>query len=264
MFHSTFRPSHVFRFLTASYCYIFEDLNESARFAALKWFFSANINMRLKNGSPRCAFRYRRNTKPEMVCFFMLQKPDEGEVGFIDMLRHGILLLPFKFGFRAFLRCLILKAYHEKLHQEVVNEAHLNDGSSFFHLERMVVHPDLQGQGYGSKYLGEALAQVEDAGFGVILSTQEARNVKFYTRLGFAVVKNDPYFTVAGKDKITNFVMVKAAPSNHQRCIDRSESHKISDIASTKIIFPLRPAFLLSAAYSVVYIIRLNLFQTCS
>ena len=51
----------------------------------------------------------------------------------------------------------------------------------------------MQGTGLGSKALGQALAESNAAGWSVMLSTNEERNVHFFgltrARLGFEVVR---------------------------------------------------------------------------
>jgi hypothetical protein len=112
-----------------AYCYIFDGLNDSARLDALRWFFSANFRLRLHTGASRCAFRYRSGPSPEMICFFMLQRPDDGKIGLLQMIRHGILLFPFKFGLRSFCRLLAMKEYHEKAQLQWTAAAFAKEGS---------------------------------------------------------------------------------------------------------------------------------------
>ena len=80
-------------------------------------------------------------------------------------------------------------------------------------LERMVVVPALQGKGVGSKCLKEALDAVAGRGQGVLLATQEARNVRFYEGLGFETIhetdfhedfhENANEHTLAGGETVT-------------------------------------------------------------
>ena len=58
-------------------------------------------------------------------------------------------------------------------------------------LERMAVLPALQGKGVGTLALRQALAECDAAGWPCLLATNEQRNVKFYERLGFAVIEED-------------------------------------------------------------------------
>ena len=63
-----------------------------------------------------------------------------------------------------------------------------------------------------SRILGNAIAEAASQGYGVKLSTQEARNVTFYSRLGFTVVgEPEPYCTAFGKAN-TNYEMAKEPP----------------------------------------------------
>jgi GNAT superfamily N-acetyltransferase len=60
-------------------------------------------------------------------------------------------------------------------------------------LERMVVRPDCQGRGLGSALLRGALADLRRDGQTVVLTTQDKRNVNFYSRLGFRVRSERDY-----------------------------------------------------------------------
>ena len=53
----------------------------------------------------------------------------------------------------------------------------------YYCLQRMIVHKEMQGKGVGSKYLGSALKKADEEQVPVFLTTQEARNVTFYSRL---------------------------------------------------------------------------------
>ena len=105
-------------------------------------------------------------------------RSDTPDVSFCDMMRAGLLKLPLLFGVVRLQRLLKAKR---------VEEAELQ-GLDAFRLERMVVSPAVQGRGIGTRALRFALSEADAAGKPVVLSTNEQRNVAFYSRLGFEVV----------------------------------------------------------------------------
>jgi GNAT superfamily N-acetyltransferase len=207
---------------TPCYTYIYEDLDEAQRLAALTWLFSVNIRLRIHQGGARCAFAANMDeTEPDMVCFFMLQPPDAPEIGTLTMIRNGMALFPWRFGWRAFVRLLEVKNYHERTERRLHQK---HKGVCFASLERMVVSPRVQGRGIGSGCLEAALAESAAAGHAVSLSTQSERNVKFYKRLGFEEYERDgDYFRTAASAGETNWTMVRHPPSKPdpaERCAD--------------------------------------------
>ena len=139
------------------------------------------------------------------------------EISTLTMIRNGILLFPYRYGWRAFARLLEVKDYHERVEGGV-------GGEGAHHLERMAVRPGAQGGGIGSRCLGAALAEAAEKGCAVILSTQEARNVKFYGRLGFEeVARDEGYFKTAGSTGETNWTMLKRPPIRAGGAQDQGE-----------------------------------------
>ena len=198
---------------SASYAYIYEGLGEAERLGALTWLFEINIRLRLHQGGARCAF----GADGAMQCFFMLQPPGAPEIGTLMMLRHGMLRFPLRFGWQALRRLLAVKAYHERA--EAAARRRCGPDETVALLERMVVRPGVQGGGVGSRCLGAALEEASAAGHTVLLSTQSARNVKFYRRLGFAEwARDDGYFSAGGPagPPQTNWVLARRADAYRQ------------------------------------------------
>jgi ribosomal protein S18 acetylase RimI-like enzyme len=172
-----------------SYGYLFEDVGSSRDLlSALTWLFTRNIRLRLSAG--RCAFA---SDSGKMVCFFMLQYPNSGEISTFSMIMSGLLTMPFVHGWTCFFRLLEIKKYHENLDSSIREKV----GEKYVMLERMVVSPEYQGQGIGRQCLSAGLQEAADAGLGMILSTLSVRNVAFYSRLGFKEIHRDsdyPYY----------------------------------------------------------------------
>ena len=232
------------------YCYIFEGLSVAQRRRALKWLFVKNFTVRHGSGVARCAFA----EDGEMACFFMIQTPESGDVGAWTMLRHGILEIIPRFGFTALLRLLEVKRYHEEVAREFIADQQqqqqqqqqgTEEAEQWCSLERMVVHPRWQGRGVGSTCLGAALEEVTAKGWGVLLSTQERRNVTFYERLGFSVALRE-----VRRGGVDNRLMAKRAPGKKEgkeetapvACSDafilarKQESERVAAAASERII----------------------------
>jgi GNAT superfamily N-acetyltransferase len=200
--------------ISPGYHYIFEGLNDSERHTALKWLFSRNISLRLPWA--RCACAWDDSQKKEvMVCFFMLQPPDAGEISVWAMLMNGILIMPFLFGLKSFRRLLEVKNHHDEI-DRLAQSTHGLTGQ-YCTLERMVVHPKWQGKGVGSRCLAQGLKEAALRQQGVILFTQEARNVTFYSRLGFIEVHREedhPFRPTNSTTPVFNAVMVNTSMSS--------------------------------------------------
>eukprot|EP00435_Cladocopium_sp_Y103_P011346 s1042_g2.t4 len=127
----------------------------------------------------------------------MFVPPDTPDVSFWQMLQAGILKLPLIFGPSALRRLLQAKA---------VEEGEINvDGA--YKLERMVVEPSAQGKGIGTRALQLALTESDASGHPVLLTTNEERNVTFYQRLGFEVIREAN--RELGGDSYSVWVMVR-------------------------------------------------------
>ena len=141
----------------------------------LSWLFARNLWLRRESGCNRVVM-----LDGELVCSFMFVPPETTDVRFCDMLRAGLLKLPLLFGPGRLKRLLKAKSLEEGELKE----------SGAFRLERMVVSPTMQGRGIGSRALQIALKEADAAGRPVVLTTNEERNVAFYSRLGFKVARS--------------------------------------------------------------------------
>ena len=151
--------------------------NEQLQF--LQWLFARNLWLRRDSGCNRCVM-----SGGDLVCSFMFVPPDTPDVSVWDMLRAGLLKLPWLFGLDRFKRLLKAKNIEERELMELGE-----DVEGVFRLERMVVKPEMQGRGIGTRALGLALLEADLVSKAVILSTQEERNCRFYEALGFEVIQ---------------------------------------------------------------------------
>jgi len=74
-------------------------------------------------------------------------------------------------------------------------------------LQQMVVLPECQGQGLGTKALKAALE--ESTNVEVRLSTQEERNVTFYKGLGFEVAGEQKFYENDEEFKFHSWYMLR-------------------------------------------------------
>ncbi|KAL3927022.1 MAG: hypothetical protein SGARI_005435 [Bacillariaceae sp.] len=139
------------------------------------------------------------------------------------LVKAGFWQLPIKFGWNTTKRLFEVLGVVDKDHetqQEETATALNDDGNDddetnpFISLERMVVLPEYQGNGYGSKALRQLLDEVDADNSTmrrhVRLSTQEERNVRFYKRLGFEVIDERQFAPDPdSKYGFTNWTMVR-------------------------------------------------------
>jgi GNAT superfamily N-acetyltransferase len=146
----------------------------------LEFLFERNYWLRLESNACCCTFN-----GDELVGFIMLVKPGIRNVSLLDMLRVGMLKVPFQFGFLTIFRLLRLKDWHETREGEVLSRLGKTN-NDIVHLERMSILPKYQGKGIGTTSLARALK--EEVNFPCLLNTQSESNVKFYMKLGFTVI----------------------------------------------------------------------------
>eukprot|EP00730_Choanoeca_flexa_P012685 TRINITY_DN451_c0_g1_i1.p1 TRINITY_DN451_c0_g1~~TRINITY_DN451_c0_g1_i1.p1 ORF type:complete len:269 (+),score=54.38 TRINITY_DN451_c0_g1_i1:87-809(+) len=187
-----------------AYRYIFKDLDDYKRCEAISWMLHRNIYLHLAEDS---CFALRKSDLPDdlkakcqtisdntIVCYFMLiDRRHRKPVSFFEMITNGLLLLPFYYGFSSATRLLEVMAYNDGESNAQWNLSKANNNTATYYLHNMIVHPALQGCGIGGACLTAGLDRLRlrhpDVPVRVTLSTQEERNVRFYHRLGFEVVR---------------------------------------------------------------------------
>ena len=148
----------------------------------MPWLFERNFWLRLGSESAYCVF-----DDDELVMFFMLEMPDLPRLTLWEMLRAGLGAGYFIHGVGSMRRLLATKTWFETREREVLGER----AGTVARLERVTVLPDRQGRGIGSAALCVALQRTDKLGLAVFLCTQEERNVRFYSRLGFEVIADE-------------------------------------------------------------------------
>ncbi|MCI0712983.1 MAG: GNAT family N-acetyltransferase [Chloroflexi bacterium] len=102
------------------------------------------------------------------------------ELGLTEMLRTGLIKMPFMFGWSAFMRSMRLNSQLEKIQQNMV-------GDRRWYLMVLGVAPSAQGKGLGGALMQPVLERADAAGIPCYLETFSERNVSFYQKHGFTV-----------------------------------------------------------------------------
>jgi hypothetical protein len=136
--------------------------------SALHYFYENDCNISSVEGETQ---------ERKMICSFSFL-PSNASFSLWEKIQFGLLKIPFEVGFKAFFRLLKAESVYAEKYRK-----HLN-GRCAIEVGRMVVHPSCQGKGTGLRCLGNALKEEADKHeLPVILSTQDERNVRFYSKL---------------------------------------------------------------------------------
>lgn len=154
--------------------------NQAHREAALFWLFERNIRAVQK----KIANALRGILVDDKVVAAFMLVPTSCKFSTWEMVKTGLLWIPFKFGFASFQRLMETIDFMDS--QEYLPKEDERCSGRVM-LERMTVLPDWQGQSLGSICVASCLQEAREDNLQVILSTQEERNVRFYSRQGFQV-----------------------------------------------------------------------------
>mmetsp|Transcript_8491 Transcript_8491/g.11193 ORF Transcript_8491/g.11193 Transcript_8491/m.11193 type:complete len:255 (-) Transcript_8491:247-1011(-) len=211
-----------------SYQFLFQDIRcLKTRAKALEWLFFRNLTLTVGK-CPEALRGVVNNVNGKlMVCFLWTPGADQ-ELSLWDMIGAGLWQVPFKFGIGTLKRVLRMVEALELEAQESTSKSCKNrilrttttttttadEEADFVHLERMVVLPEYQGQGWGSRALKETL---ENETRMVRLATQEERNVRFYQRLGFEIAGERDMFGDDDPDhKYHSWFLIRSAPTTSE------------------------------------------------
>lgn len=112
-------------------------------------------------------------------CFFMLVPSSMAHASLYEkIVVGGILEFGVRYGTSTLMRLIRIADFSDKVEQDA-----MKGRKDYFSLQRMIVAPELQGKGIGSKYLGEALKEADRKQVPVVMTTQEPRNLIYYGRL---------------------------------------------------------------------------------
>ncbi|CAE7365255.1 pac [Symbiodinium sp. CCMP2592] len=130
------------------------------RVAALTWMFSRNYRIRAGHGHGK--FNGAFSADGKLLCCFWLFAEDVPGLSLWDMLRGGLLEMPFRFGLTSMRRLLAVAKWTDAALDRLKQEH-----SKHLLLERMVVLPDYQGSGVGTAALSLALKEADTCGRAV-------------------------------------------------------------------------------------------------
>mmetsp|Transcript_907 Transcript_907/g.2193 ORF Transcript_907/g.2193 Transcript_907/m.2193 type:complete len:270 (-) Transcript_907:175-984(-) len=177
-----FADSPPFRFACAGH-------SDATREGFLRFLFSANFAAGLREPGTCHAVYVTDGARQELACFFMLLPLGGASPMAIlcELFRSGIVGSTLRYGLSPTMALIRFTAWAEEVEQDILK------GRAVLRLEAMTVLSSLQGQGIGSHALRTALEKVDAQGQEVLLTTQQERNVTFYQRLGFDVVREAVY-----------------------------------------------------------------------
>jgi ribosomal protein S18 acetylase RimI-like enzyme len=156
------------------FTFVFPDTTKRAR--ALPWLFEKTI---------RYGQRYGKiYTTPALDGIAMWLGPQHTSLTLMGTLQTGLYLLPLKVSWREFERSMSLADRLNQLHKKFVTGPH-------WYLYGLGVEPSRQGQGSGRALLQPVLAQADREALVCYLDTNNEKNIKFYERIGFAVVNHE-------------------------------------------------------------------------
>lgn len=174
----------------------------------MRFIFERNLALRLRNA--RAVFE-----RGQLVCCFMLVPPRYPDVSLVEMFMSGLATAPFRIGIGPTRRLLAHKSHYEATLRALVVE-HGLAASGFCTLERMVTHPAFQSKGIGTRALSTTLAECDQRGWKVLLSTNEERNVRFYRKLGFEMIHHE-VADVAGERLEAWFMLRKPGKQGEEK-----------------------------------------------
>lgn len=102
------------------------------------------------------------------------------ELGITEMLRTGLIKMPFMFGWSAFMRSMRLNNQIEKVQERLV-------GDRRWYLMVLGVAPSAQRQGIGGALMQPILERADAEGIPCYLETFGEENLSFYENHGFIV-----------------------------------------------------------------------------
>jgi GNAT superfamily N-acetyltransferase len=216
-----------------SYIYIFRGTKDY-RVNALEWVFERNL--RLTVGKCPSALRGVLEAETsQVICCFLWTPAEHSDLKLWEMIRAGLWQLPIRFGYPTLNRLLNLMGQMEaaggKPRDGNIQTGDVAQSSPaikyrYIMLERMAVRPTWQGKGLGTKALRAILQEEQnklnclDDGANIQqiqiqFETQEDRNVRFYSRLGFAVDRDGDFYEQDPEYKFHSWHMSQTIRKQH-------------------------------------------------
>ncbi len=159
----------------------FPDIKKRRKY--LKWYMEKVLN---------CAMRYGEAfVSSDLSGVIFILPPGHTKVTTFEYARNGFLLVPFVFGLRQYAKVMGCEDFAAKAYEEIMK------GRPHYYLWGLAVDPDQQRNGVGKMLLNPLLDKADSENRPVYLETHDEKNVRYYQRKGFALVKTD---LIAGQD----------------------------------------------------------------
>ena len=108
--------------------------------------------------------------------------PEKPDMTFLNGVRIGLLMTPFRIGREAFRRFMDYAKILNRAHKRLAPPKH-------FYLLNLAVDPAHQGMGIGGHLIHPVLDKADDRGLACYLETMNERAVGFYEKHGFTVTE---------------------------------------------------------------------------
>jgi ribosomal protein S18 acetylase RimI-like enzyme len=157
--------------------YVWIMPNHKKRIRQLEWWMKILLKYTLIYGD----IHYTKDRK----AVAMWLGPDHPMVNDFKIFSMGLILYPFKIGFKNFMRALDVSGQWDKEHKKM-NRRH-------YYLMVIAVEPEWQGKGIGSRLMQVGLKRADDEGLECFLETVTPEDVRFYMKHNFDIIFNKKF-----------------------------------------------------------------------
>ena len=184
--------------------------SDDSRIVELRWLIFRNICIVSSKSKDYLNIFY--NESKEIECFFMMIHSSHSNATLWEQVSAGLLLIPFRVGITVFQQLIAVGEWIDKEEASVIGDR------THYKLSTMVVRPDVQGKGVGTRCLNTAIERADCDSIPILLSTQLEKNVVFYKRLGFEV-QRDSCFGEGNEPPISfrSWVMVRETKTDSKK-----------------------------------------------
>ncbi|NPV13368.1 GNAT family N-acetyltransferase [candidate division WOR-3 bacterium] len=125
------------------------------------------------------------NTNPEITAVALWLPSDRTRPHLLNSFSSEALILPFRLGFKPLRLMLKFDRFQNQLHRQVIVNPHR-------YLALLGVAPEHQGKGFGTALLQVGIEEALKHNQSIYIDTTNERNIPFYERFGFELVKSLP------------------------------------------------------------------------
>jgi ribosomal protein S18 acetylase RimI-like enzyme len=154
------------------YCFIMP--NDKKRAEQLQWWMKILLRYSFKYGT----IHYTNDLKSVA----MWLGPDKPIIDDIKILSSGLILYPFRIGYRNFMRVTDISEQWKREHMKI--------SKRHYYLMVIGVEPEFQQKGIGSRLMQVGLKKADDEKLECFLETVTNEDVKFYMKHNFDVIFN--------------------------------------------------------------------------